>query len=106
VGGGRRLDTGTTGYPVTPGSLRGVVGRIVHHYQIAAELTGYVVTPAGQGWTLAAVLESPETTDAYLLAQTPLVFIAPHKRGAWRWPIESITVGDGNLRAKLGARLE
>jgi len=41
------------------------------------------------------------TSDPYLLAQPGLMFIAPHKGGAWRWTIESFRIGATTFEARL-----
>lgn len=84
-------------------TLRGVVGQVKHSYLTAAVLRDYLVTrdPSG-AWTLTATVVH---RNPFLLTQTPLVFVAPHKRGAWRWPVTSIAVTEGRLQAWLGVPL-
>lgn len=82
----------------------GARGLVKHAYHVAAELTPYAITvdPARRltlGGTLAA-------SDPHWLTQRPLVFVVPTKAGVCRWPIESLTVADGQLTARLGALLE
>ena len=84
------------------GSIQGVVGQIMWSYYKAALLEGYTVTrsPTNE-WTLRARVV-PGASDAFKLAQRPLVFVAPTEHGAMKWPIESLQVVDGALTAQLG----
>ena len=79
-------------------------GLVKHAYHVAAELTDYAITvdPARRQTLGGKVAAS----DPYWLTQRPLVFVVPTKVGVWRWPIESLTVADGRLTARLGALLE
>lgn len=73
------------------GFIRGVVGRIEWGYYPAAAINGYSVSKRPDGrWSLRATLV---TANAYNLAQRPLVFVAPHEKGEWRWPVEQIDTG-------------
>lgn len=86
-------------------SIRGVVGQIKWAYYNAAAVNGYTVarSPEGQ-WSLRATIVM---SDAFKLSQRPLVFVAPHEKGEWRWPIESFDVGPNQtLVATLGPPLE
>lgn len=42
-------------------------------------------------------------TDTMRVAQRPLVFEAPHAKGAWRWPVLELQMAEGSLTAILGA---
>jgi hypothetical protein len=92
--------------------LTGVHGSILWHHYTAAAVNGYSVAPcnkAGTAWDLVATVV---LSDAFKLAQRPLVFRAMHtKKGldgkcvvktGWRWPIESCTLTDHTLTARLG----
>jgi len=88
-------------------SIRGIVGRIDWSYFVAAAINGYTVTPCADGrWQLHATVV---TFDAFKIRQRPLIFIAPHKDGEWRWPITTVDLGEGHgpreLQATLGAQL-
>jgi hypothetical protein len=79
--------------------IRGVVGQITWAYYRAAAIHGYQVTRDGAAWRLrGTVIEH----DAFKLTQRPLMFVAPHQHGAWRWPIEAFELQDGQLTARLG----
>jgi len=80
-------------------------GLVKHAWHTAAELTGYVITVdrASRRLVLAGRVVA---SDAHVLAQTPLEFVIPTKYGARRWPIESLTVTEGQLTARLGAQVE
>jgi hypothetical protein len=82
------------------GTMTGALGQIKFAYQTAAVITGFVVArdELTKTWVLTAtVLES----NAYLLAQTPLVFVPTVKGGAWRWPVESWAMAHGRCTATL-----
>ncbi len=83
------------------GSITGVVGQIKWSYYVAAAINGYTVTRTPEGvWRLTgAVIQS----DAFKLTQRPLVFVAPHANGAWRWPILTCSIANGTVTASLGA---
>jgi hypothetical protein len=89
-------------------TIRGVVGQITWGYYTAARLEGYTVTRSKAGvWSLHGTVV---LADPFKIKQRPLLFVAPHDKGEWRWPIDSIDLGaDGgptHLRAALGAPLE
>jgi hypothetical protein len=95
--------------------ITGVVASIRWHFYTAAGIHGYTVSPdnqAGTSWSLVATVL---VSDAFKLAQTPLVFVAMHtKKGLdgkcvvkteWRWPIRSVSPVDRDthqLTARLG----
>lgn len=81
------------------GSIRGVVGQIRWSYYIAATINNYTVTRADDHWTLVATVV---LSDAFKLSQQPLIFVAPHAKGEWRWPILSCALQNGALSARLG----
>jgi hypothetical protein len=91
------------------GIIRGVVGHIDwghidSAYYHAAALNGYKVTRSPRGaWQLRGLVVM---ADAFKLRQQPLWFVAPHARGAWRWPIRSLefetSQGPTHLVATLG----
>lgn len=83
---------------MTGGSIKGVVGLVKWSYYTAAAINGYTVTRSESVWTLQA---SVVASDAFKLSQRPLVFVAPHAKGEWRWPIESLYIVDGTLTARL-----
>lgn len=87
-----------------PGTFRGARGLVKYAYLVAAEVTGFVITFDKQtrGGTLGATVV---TSVPHWLTQTPLVFVVPTKAGAVRWPIETLTIADGRLTARLGAVL-
>lgn len=93
------------------GVVRGVVAAVkwfpsgkvmpgAGEYFNAAAIERYTVTrDKNNTWS---VIGRVILSDAYKLAQTPLVFVAPHKNGEFRWPIVWFEVRDGLLRARLG----
>lgn len=87
------------------GGIRGAVAVIKWAYFTAAAVHGYHVTPTDKtrrAWTVTGALV-PGLVDAYKIAQRPLFFVAPLKRGAWRWEIHALTRhADGQFTAQLG----
>jgi len=89
---------------VPPRVVRGVVGRIEWGYFVAAAINNYTLFPRSDGtWRIAATVVR---FDAFKLRQRPLIFVAPHKDGEWRWPMRELELGPGHgpreLRATLG----
>lgn len=84
-----------------PGAaIRGVVGQVKWAYYMAAALNGYTVRRSATGaWSLRGVVVQ---ADAFKLSQRPLVFVAPHDKGEWRWPILDFELQAGTLTARLG----
>ena len=89
--------------------VRGVSAGLTWQYYKAADVANYVVTRTGRPpepylWTVSGWLRN---ADAYKLAQRPLRFVAPHKHGAWYWPVASLTRADGNrFYAELGPLID
>jgi hypothetical protein len=74
--------------------IRGVVGRIDWGYFAAAALNGYAIRPCADGsWTFRGTVV---TFDAFKIRQRPLVFVAPHQDGEWRWPVTAFELGEGH----------
>lgn len=89
------------------GALTGVVGRLDWGYFAAGAINGYTAQRQPDGtWVLRGTLV---TCDAFKIRQRPLIFVAPHARGEWRWPVQTLDVGEGAgpraLRATLGPPL-
>ena len=82
-------------------TIRGVQGKVMWSYRMAADLHDWTVTTEGTGRVLAARLG---TTDSFAVSQRPLMFVATHAKGAWRWPIESLQISGASLTAVLGPR--
>lgn len=88
-------------------AIRGDKGRIDWGYFPAGAIHGYTVQrQPDETWTLRGTLIS---FDQFKLRQRPLVFIAAHAHGEWRWPVTTIDVGEGRgpreLQATLGPQL-
>jgi hypothetical protein len=66
-------------------NMSGVNGRLEWGYFVAATINWYRVTRRGETWSLRAMIVS---RNGYNLAQRPLWFVAPHKFGACRWPVQ------------------
>jgi hypothetical protein len=83
-------------------TIRGHVAMLKWSYYNAAAVEGYAITrDARKVWTATGMLV-PGAVDAYKLAQRPLFFVAPHKGGAWRWEVETLTLEAGHFTARLG----
>jgi hypothetical protein len=88
--------------------ITGIHGAVRWSYFTAAAIHGYSLTPhgspPGSEWLLSAHVTD---VDAFKLAQRPLIFVAPHNKGAIRWPVLALELaGDGRrLTARLGAVL-
>jgi hypothetical protein len=82
-------------------TVRGASAWLRWGYAQAATLRAWTVTREADAWTLSAAVV---TTDAFRLSQQPLVFVAPHQGGSWRWPVESLQITDGTLVARLGPK--
>ena len=88
--------------------LRGVVGRIEWYEgdlrssscYVAAALDGYTVTTdETRHWRLIGrVINS----NAFNLRQQPLRFVAPHDKGWWIWPLQTLDIVNGQATARLG----
>jgi hypothetical protein len=89
-----------------PGNqIHGVVGLIKWGYYDAARIERYTVTRTrdDRRWSLRANIVQ---ADKFKMAQKPLLFVAPHEKGDWRWPITDLEFrGDGPIRATLGPPL-
>lgn len=81
------------------GSVRGVVGQIKWSYYVAAAINGYLVTRDGPRWNLRGTVVM---ADKFKMSQKPLMFVALHHQGEWRWPIRDLEVHDGTVTAVLG----
>lgn len=79
-------------------TVTGVEGSLRYGYHTAGTLGAWTVTRADSVWTLSASLVK---TDAFRVSQRPLVFVAPHAHGAWRWPIQSLQITGASLTAVL-----
>jgi hypothetical protein len=75
-------------------AIKGVVGRIDWGYFAAAAINGYTVQQLEDGsWSLTGTVIQ---VDAFKIRQRPLIFVAPHKDGEWRWPVRTIELGEGH----------
>jgi hypothetical protein len=88
-------------------AIRGVVGRIDWGYFPAGAINGYALQRGpDETWALRGTLIA---CDAFKIRQRPLIFVAPHAHGEWRWPVQTLDVGDGPgpraVQATLGPQL-
>ena len=80
-----------------------MVARVEWGYFTAAAINGYTVTRTANAWRISGTVV---LADSFKLAQQPLMLVAPHAHGAWRWPIADLSVVDGRLTATLLPPLE
>lgn len=80
-------------------TITGVEGQIRWSYHSAAVLRAWTVVSTDTARTLTASVVSQDT---YRVSQRPLVFVAPHAKGEWHWPVEELQIQDGALTACLG----
>jgi hypothetical protein len=76
---------------------------------VRAELRwGYYCAGTVGTWTVTTIDGRLELTavvtdgDTFRLSQRPLTFVAPHAKGAWRWPVTELQMTGGALHAHLG----
>jgi len=81
----------------------GVAASVKWGFRPAGEVRDWTVTRTGAVIELTATVV-PGTWNTYAASQRPLVFVAPHQAGSWRWPIEELQNLDGALTARLGPR--
>lgn len=80
-------------------TIRGLVGEIRHSWHLACELRDWTVVQDETQRSLTATFVRP---DIYRLAQRPLMFVAPHAKGAYRWPILELEMSGAAVTARLG----
>ena len=87
--------------------LRGVVGTIDWYYFSAATVHHYrIVRAQAEDGCHFHLTATAGERDAFKLSQRPLEFVAPHAKGAFRFPVLSLTIHDnGRLTARLGHEL-
>jgi len=83
--------------------LSGVVGHIKWGHYTAAAINGYTATPTNKARTAWSLVATVVLADAFKMAQSPLVFVAKHAKGEWRFPIVSCSRHEYTLTATLGA---
>jgi hypothetical protein len=80
--------------------VTGQAARVQWGYLVAGTVRSWTATKAEDGsWSLVATVHE---ADTFRVTQRPLVFMAPHARGTWRWPVTSLQITDGTLTASLG----
>lgn len=88
-------------------AVRGVVARVEWGYFTAAKINNYSIRRARNG-DLNLVATAVEV-NAFNLRQRDLIFVAPHRKGEWRWKVRSLDLGEGHgprpLRAILGSQI-
>lgn len=82
-------------------TVTGVTASLRWGYHQAAALADWTVTKTADGWSLVATVAA---SDTFRLAQQPLVFVAPHQDGSWRWPIVALQITGASCSAALGPK--
>jgi hypothetical protein len=86
--------------------VSGVVGAIKWGHYTAAAINGYTVTPTSKARTEWSLRATVVLADAFKMTQSPLVFVAKHRRGEWRFPIVGMERRrDGLYQGPFSARL-
>jgi hypothetical protein len=80
-------------------TVRGVTASVRWGYAEAATLLHYTVTRQEGRWSARGTLAR---LDPFQMAQSPLVFVAPHAKGEWRWPILGCDYAGETFTATLG----
>lgn len=80
-------------------TVTGLVGELRWAYHRAGEIRDWTVRTEEGRTSFSGLLDRP---DAFRLSQQPLVFVAPHARGAYRWPVLSLQVTGASCTATLG----
>ena len=80
-------------------TVTGVTADLRWGYHRAGTLRAWTVTKSDEIWSLTATVVS---ADAFRVAQRPLVLVAPHAHGAWRWPVVELQIAGASLTATLG----
>jgi hypothetical protein len=94
--------------PTTSLTLRGERAEIRWGYQVAVTVgrwTLRVVRPMADGvhWAFDGDVRA---CHGLAVRQRPLTLVVPRPRGAWRWPVVSLTVSGATVVAELGPKDE
>jgi len=81
--------------------MAGAEGSLMWGYHVAATVRDWTVASDGAQRSLSAAIVR---LDDFRLSQRPLMFVAPHRGGAWSWPVLELQAGDATLTARLGPR--
>jgi hypothetical protein len=79
--------------------ITGKLGVIRWGFHEAATVGPWTIQNDAAGVALTAPVTA---SDPFRLTQAPLSFQAAVGAGTWRWPVESLTILDGTLTARLG----
>jgi hypothetical protein len=86
------------------GSITGRVAHVQWLSYTAVTLDGFLIARDDEtGWALRGTVQS---SNAYQLAQSPLVLRVPHAQGAWYWPVVRLEIHNRELSAVLGPPVE
>ena len=66
---------------------------------MAAQIGVWQIASADGITTLTA---TANTVHAFWITQRPVMFVAPHAEGSWRWPIRSLDIHGQAVTAVLG----
>lgn len=82
-------------------TVNGLTASLRWSYYEAGVLGAWALTVAGGVRSLTAQVIR---ADAFRVSQRPLVFVAPHATGAWRWPVVELQIEGATLTATLGPK--
>jgi hypothetical protein len=71
-------------------------------YDPAAVLGAWTATKDEAG--VVTVIATIVSQDTFRVTQRPLVFVAPHAAGVWRWAVVELQISGVALWARLGPR--
>lgn len=79
--------------------FRGASAELRWGYHVAATLQDWTLTPGASSLTVTARVVS---SDAFRVAQHPVVFTVPRQNTIWSWPVLSLQIAGQTLSASLG----
>lgn len=80
-------------------TITGVHGQLFWGYALAGDVRRWTATRSNGHGTLTGTIA---TADGYRVQQRPLVFVVPHDKGEWRWPLGTVDITNGVLTATIG----
>lgn len=78
-----------------------MVAHIYWGYHVAAALHGFTVEREKEKGAPIRLRGTVVSSDAFKLAQSPLLLVVPHAGGGWRFTIETLSIREGAVSATL-----